>query len=200
MARSDAPLVHAEDRATWRAWLEANHATASGVNLVSWRRGHGPSITYEEAVEEALCFGWIDSRARSVDATHWIQTFSARKVGGRWSPLNKTRIARLAKEGKLAPPGLAAIAAAKRDGSWSQFDAVDALTIPPDLGRALRGEPPAAKHFAAFPPSSKHMILAWIASAKAPATRARRIATTVELAARNERANHPKSRARGRAT
>lgn len=149
-------------------------------------------LSYVDAVEEALAFGWIDSRARSLDATHWIQTFSARKPGGMWSKINKARVARLAKEGKLTAPGLAAIAAAKRDGSWTRLDAIDRLTIPPDLARALRANATAKKHFQAFPPSSKRLILYWVGEAKRPETRARRVAETVTLAAKNERANHPK--------
>jgi uncharacterized protein YdeI (YjbR/CyaY-like superfamily) len=121
--------------------------------------------------------------------------FSPRQKGSPWSKLNKDRVARLQAAHLLAAPGLAKIEDAKRDGSWDALNEVEAMVIPPDLARALQSDPTAAKCFAAFPPSAKKGILQWIASAKAPATRAQRIGETIRLAALNVRANTPQAKA-----
>jgi uncharacterized protein YdeI (YjbR/CyaY-like superfamily) len=186
---ADAPQVEAEDRATWRAWLEANHATSRGAWLVTWRRGHGPLLEYEDAVEEALCFGWIDSTAGRVDEHRSKLYFAPRKRGSGWAATNKARVERLLAEGRIAPPGLAAIERAKADGSWTALDAIEQGIVPDDLAVALAAQPPAAEHFAAFPKSVRRAILVWIGSAKRPETRAARVAETASRAARNERAN-----------
>ena len=188
MARDDAPLVHAEDRATWRAWLEANHATASGVFLVSWRRGHGPAVPYEEAVEEALCFGWIDSSGGNVDERRSKQYFAPRKPRSGWAATNKARIERLSAAGLMRPAGLAAIERAKENGSWTLLDTVEQGIIPDDLAAALAAAPPAAANFDAFPKSVRRMLLERVAQARRPETRAARIHEIATRAARNERA------------
>ena len=192
-ALTDAPLVHAEDRAAWRAWLESHHATPSGAWLVSWRRGQGPAVDYAAAVEEALCFGWVDSTAGAVDERRTKLYFAPRKTSSAWSASNKERVARLIAEGQMAPAGLAAIERAKANGSWTVLDSVEQGVIPDDLGAAFAAHPPAAKHFAAFPKSVRRAILAWIAQAKRPETRAARVVETAMRAARNERANQPPS-------
>ena len=183
--------VAARDRAEWRAWLEANHASAPGVWLVYGKKDGGlPSVTYAEAVEEALCFGWVDSRPNVVDERRYKQLFSPRKPRSPWSKINKRRVERLIAEGRMAPAGLAVVEAARADGSWHAYDAVEELTMPDDLAAALAADERARGHFAAFPPSSKKNILWWIGSAKRPETRARRIAETVRLAHEDRRANH----------
>ena len=196
MGREDAPLVHAEDRATWRAWLEANHATATGVHLVSWKRGHGPSVGYEEAVEEALCFGWIDSSGGTIDERRSKLYFAPRKPRSGWAATNKARIERLAAAGLMAPAGLAAIERAKENGSWTLLDDVEQGGVPEDLKASLAAHPPAAENFEAFPKSAKRALLEWTAQAKRPETRAARILEIATKAARNERANEwvPKDR------
>jgi uncharacterized protein YdeI (YjbR/CyaY-like superfamily) len=182
--------THPTTRAEWRAWLERNHARAEGVWLVSYRTATGrPRVEYGEAVEEALCFGWIDSKALTLDDERSMQWMSPRKPGSAWSALNQERVARLAAAGLMAPAGLAKVEAAKRDGSWSALDAVEALETPPDLERALAAYPSARRHFDAFPRSVKRGILAWIAGAKKPETRARRVEETARLAEDNLRAN-----------
>jgi uncharacterized protein YdeI (YjbR/CyaY-like superfamily) len=185
----DAPLVQADDRATWRAWLEANHVTASGAWLVTWRRGHGPVLDYGEAVEEALCFGWVDSRGGKVDEHRTKLYFAPRKPRSAWSASNKARVERLIEVGVMRPAGLAAIERAKENGSWSVLDEVEQGVIPSDLSAALDAHPPAAERFAAFPWSARRAILVWIADAKRPATRTARVTETAIRAARNERAN-----------
>jgi len=185
---SDAPSVHAEDRATWRAWLESNHATASGVWLVSWRKGHGPRVEYEDAVEEALCFGWIDSQGGNVDERHSRQYFAPRKPTSGWAATNKARIERLIADGRMAPAGLAAIERAKANGSWTLLDDVEQGRIPDDLAKALDAHPPAATRFEAFPKSARRAMLEWVAQAKRAETRAARVQEIAARAERGERA------------
>ncbi len=192
----DAPHVPAEDRPTWRAWLEANHATATGAWLVSWRRGHGPRVEYEEAVEEALCFGWIDGQGSNVDERRSKQYYAPRKPTSGWAATNKARVERLIADGRMAPAGIAAIERAKVNGSWTLLDDVEQGLVPEDLARALADHPPAHANFEAFPKSAKRAVLAWIAQAKRPATRAARVLEAATLAARNERAPQPPERRR----
>ena len=188
-ALDDAPQVHADDRATWRAWLEANHETAGGAWLVTWRPDSGrASLAYVDAVEEALCFGWVDSQGGHLDDGRNKQYFAPRKPRSGWAATNKARVARLIAEGRMAPAGLAAIERAKANGSWEVLDAVERLEVPADLAQALDGHPPAAANFAAFPPSARKMHLSWVAMARRPETRAARITEIAEAAARNQRA------------
>jgi uncharacterized protein YdeI (YjbR/CyaY-like superfamily) len=188
MARDDAPLVHAEDRATWRAWLEANHTTATGVHLVSWKRGSGPAVPYEDAVEEALCFGWIDSSGGTIDERRSKLYFAPRKPRSGWAATNKARVERLLAAGLMAPAGLAAIERAKENGSWTLLDDVERGLIPPDLAAALEAAgADAPANFDAYPKSIRRQLLERIAQARRPETRAARIEETAGLAARNER-------------
>lgn len=184
----EAPQLHADDRATWRAWLEENHAIARGVWLVTWRPGSGRArLDYESAIEEALCFGWVDSTGGHLDADRGKLYFAPRKPRSVWAATNKARVERLIAEGRMAPAGLAAIDRARANGSWEILDGPERLEVPDDLVAALEIHPPAAANFSAFPPSTRKMLLAWIASAMRPETRAARIAKTAEAAARNER-------------
>lgn len=188
MTRDDAPLVHAEDRATWRAWLEANHATVTGVHLVSWKRGFGPSVPYEDAVEEALCFGWIDSAGGTIDERRSKLYFAPRKPRSGWAATNKARVERLLAAGLMAPAGLAAIERARENGSWTLLDDVEQGLIPADLAAALAAAgPDAAANFDAYPKSIRRQLLERIAQARRPGTRAARIEEAAGLAARNER-------------
>jgi uncharacterized protein YdeI (YjbR/CyaY-like superfamily) len=188
-ALDDAPHVHADDRATWRAWLEANHATAPGAWLVTWRPRTGRAfLDYEAAVEEALCFGWVDSTGGHFDDDRGKQYFAPRKSRSGWAATNKARIERLIADGRMMPAGLAAIERAKANGSWELLDSVERLEVPDDLAAALERLPAAAANFAAFPPSARKMQLGWIALARRPETRASRISQIAEAAARNKRA------------
>jgi uncharacterized protein YdeI (YjbR/CyaY-like superfamily) len=182
--------VHPLTRAEWRAWLAANHSRTTGVWLISYKKVTGkPAVDNDVAVEEALCFGWIDSKPSKLDEQRTMLWFAPRKSGSGWSKLNKDRVERLQTAGLIAEPGLAKIAAAQADGSWHALDAVEALEIPADLAAALAAHPPAEANFAAFPRSAKRGILEWIANARKPNTRARRIQETAKLAAENLRAN-----------
>ena len=182
--------VHPLTRAAWRAWLKKHHPRGEGVWFISYKKAAGkPIVSYDEAVEEALCFGWVDSKGRKLDDERSMLWFAPRKAGSGWSAPNKARVAKMIEAGLMMPAGLAKIEAAKADGSWAALDAVEALQIPPDLARTLKALPPAAHNFEAFPRSAKRGILEWIGNAKRPETRAARIAETTTLAARNERAN-----------
>lgn len=188
-ALDDAPFVEADDRETWRVWLQANHATAAGAWLVTWRPRSGHAfLDYEAAIEEALCVGWVDSTGGRVDDDRGKLYFAPRKARSVWAATNKARVERLIRDGRMAPAGLAAIERAKRDGSWEVLDSVERLEVPADLAAALAARPPAAANFAAFPPSARKMHLGWIATAVRPETRAARIGTIAEAAARNQRA------------
>ncbi len=136
--------VHPLTREEWRAWLEAHHASEPGVWLVSFKTVTGkPRVSWDDAVDEAICFGWIDSVQRTIDDERLMQLITPRKPGSPWSAVNKRRIERLQAEGRLAPAGITRIEAAKRDGSWTAADAVEALTVPPDLAAALARRPEA---------------------------------------------------------
>ncbi len=191
MPKSAGPLerLEVDDRQAWRAWLEQNHARSPGVHLVIYKKHSSKyRLSYDEIVEEALCFGWIDSTGNRLDGERYILRMSPRKPGSVWAPSNKQRVARLIRQGLMTPAGLAKIKAAKRDGSWDRYDAVEALAMPPDLKKALAANKAAQKNFTAFSDSAKKMILWWIAGAKRPETRTRRIQETVRLAAENRKA------------
>jgi len=188
-ALDDAPWVEADDRATWRAWLEANHATSTGAWLVTWRTRSGRvGLDYEAAIEEALCFGWVDSTGGRVDDERGKLYFAPRKPRSGWAATNKAGVERLIAAGRMAPAGLAAIERAKANGSWQVLDSVERLEVPDDLAVVLAASPPAAANFAAFPPSARKQLLGWVAFAMRPETRAARIRQIAEAAARNERA------------
>lgn len=192
MTLADLPrdAVQPRTRGEWRAWLAANHDTSTGVWLVSAKKATGQSrVEYEEAVEEALCFGWIDSVARTLDQTRSMLRFSPRKPRSGWSRPNKIRIERLTAAGLMTPAGQARIVAAKADGSWTKLDAVEDLEVPEDLARACAAYPNARANFDAFPRSARRGILEWIVQAKRPETRAKRVEETARLAESNYRAN-----------
>jgi uncharacterized protein YdeI (YjbR/CyaY-like superfamily) len=175
----------------WRAWLDANGRTERSVWLVVGRGG-GEGVDYLAAVEHALCFGWVDSKTIRRDDTTTYQCFTPRNPRSTWSKVNRERVARLTAEGLMAPAGLEVVEQAKKSGAWDVLAEAQDLIVPADLQEALDRNVEAGKHFQAFPPSSRQLILEWIALAKRPETRSRRIQQTVELAAVNQRANHPR--------
>ena len=190
MSETPPQSVHPLTRAEWRRWLEQHHADAPGVWLITYKKATGqPRLEYDEAVEEALCFGWIDSKGNKLDDERSMLWFAPRRPGSGWSKPNKARVARLLAAGLMTPAGVATVAAAKADGSWSMLDAVEALEVPSDLQAALAANPAAQQHWEAFPRSAKRAILEWIATAKRAETRARRVEETARLAAENIRAN-----------
>ena len=190
MANLPPNSVHPKSRAEWRKWLEKNHTRNEGVWLIRYKKATGkPRVDYDESVEEALCFGWIDSKGNKLDDKRSMLWFAPRKAGTGWSKLNKERVARLIQAKRLAPAGLAKINAAKKDRSWNALDAVEALEIPSDLEEAFSKNETARRYFEAFPRSAKRAILEWISSAKKSETRAKRIEEIVTKAEQNIRAN-----------
>ena len=186
------PMVGPFDRAGWRAWLIDNHPSSNGVYLVSWRRASGrTSVPYEDAVEEALCVGWIDSSGKNIDEQRSIQWFAPRRPRSVWARSNKERVARLMAAGLMLPAGLAAIEDAKRSGMWTLLDDVEKLVVPDDLVAALKARPRARERWDAFPPSARRAMLQWVVEARRPETRAGRIGQIAEKASRNERAYPP---------
>lgn len=179
--------VRVRDRKAWRKWLEKNHALSKGVRLVILHKdSNAPGIRYEEAVEEALCFGWIDGTANKRDSDSFLVLFTPRKPKSTWSKSNRQRVDKLLKHGQMTPAGLAAVELAKRVGTWTALDAIDEQVIPEDLRTAFDKQPSAWKDWQAMAPSSRRMMLAWIASAKRPETRVRRIEETVRRAAKGQ--------------
>lgn len=174
-----------------RRWLAENHERSEGLWLVHYKQHVvDKHVSWDEIVDEALCWGWIDSRARRVDEDRTAQALTPRRKGSRWSALNKQRVEALTADGRMMPAGLAAIERAKADGSWSAYDDVDALLIPEDLAAALAAEGEARAHFDGFSDSSKKALLWWIASAKRQETRRKRIVETARQAAKGVRVNY----------
>ncbi len=174
----------------WNQWLERNHSRANGIWLITFKQATGrPRIFYDDAVESALCFGWIDSKPRTLDAERSMLWFSPRKKGSAWSKRNKERVEKLVAANRLHEAGLAKIEEAKQDGSWIKLDSVEALEIPSDLRKAFKSNLSSNSNFDAFPRSTKRAILEWIGNAKTEATRAKRVSETATLAAENIRAN-----------
>ena len=187
-ARDPLPILEVANRAELRSWLEANHATSPGVRLAIGKKGNAvTALAYEDAVEEALCFGWIDSTTTRLDADRYALLFTPRKRGGTWARSNKARAERLLAEGLMRPAGLAAIEAAQADGSWNSIDHVEDMVMPDDLAAALAEQPAARRFWDALPPGQRKLTFHWIGSTKRAETRARRIAETVRAAAEGRR-------------
>ncbi|MEL6822520.1 MAG: YdeI/OmpD-associated family protein [Calditrichota bacterium] len=189
--RSDGVATfHASSGAEWRTWLETNHNTKKSVWLIIFRKeSNTSSVYYDEAVDEALCFGWIDSKPNKRDDQSYFQFFSKRNPRSNWSKVNKQKVERLLTEGRIAEPGHEMIRLAKETGTWTALEDVDNLVVPPDLRKAFDSNPTAFTFWEKFPPSTRRGILEWIFNAKREETRAKRIAETVEKAAEDIRAN-----------
>ena len=183
--------VYAEDRQAWRDWLQEHHDKERNAWLIIYhKKSKTPSVAYNEAVEEALCFGWIDSKPNKRDNESYLLFFAKRNPKSNWSRLNRERAERMLEQGRMTPAGLEMIEIAKQNGTWTALEAVQDSVIPADLDQAFNGNEAAWKNFSVFPPSSKRIILEWILNAKRPQTRRKRIDETVELAAQNIKANH----------
>ena len=192
---SDFAQIEFRSRQAIRDWLEANHASTTTFWLVTWKK-HVKKyyVPYNDVIEELLCFGWVDSRTRRLDEDRTKLLVGPRKAGSTWSAANKRRVARLQRAGLMHPAGQAKIDAAKKDGSWTWLDDVEKLIEPLDLESALNRNERARGNFDVFPGSARKVILLWIKTAKRPETRARRVAETVRLAAKNVKAAHPEAR------
>jgi uncharacterized protein YdeI (YjbR/CyaY-like superfamily) len=177
--------VEVTTREAWREWLAANHREAPGVWVVTYKKAQGDRyVPYEALVEEALCFGWIDSKGRRLDERRSMLLMTPRRAGSGWSRPNKERLDRLFAADRMAPAGIAIVEAAKADGSWTALDDIENLVEPDDLRAALDASPAARQSWDGFPRSVKCASLEWIANAKRPETRAKRVEETVTLAAR----------------
>jgi uncharacterized protein YdeI (YjbR/CyaY-like superfamily) len=182
------PELCAPDRAAWRAWLAAHHATARVVWLVRYGRHTGKaSLSLDDAVEEALCFGWIDGRVRRLDAERHALRFTPRRPGSIWSETNRARARRLIRAGLMTEAGLRLVEAAKRSGEWRRARMPRAAAVPADLATALDANERARTFFAGLAPSYRTMYVAWVLDARRDETRRRRIRIVVERAARGQK-------------
>ena len=185
MGIDDYPRVEMKSRAAWRAWLEKNHASSGPIWLATWKKGTPHYMSYDDIVEEALCYGWIDSTARGLDEKRSMLMMAPRKAKSVWSALNKRRIDALEANGLMTPAGRAKIDAAKKDGSWTALDSVEALQMPADFAKALGKKGMAT--YESWPPFLRKQALYWVSQAKRPETRAKRIAEVAESARKGER-------------
>lgn len=182
---------HARTRNEWRKWLEKNHQSEKSVWLIIYKKDSDiPSVYYPEAVDEALCFGWVDSKPNKREENIYYQFFSKRNPKSNWSKVNKEKVAKLIKQGLMQSAGIEMIEIAKQNGTWTALDEVENLTIPDDLQELFSKNKTAFENWENFPPSSKRGILEWILNAKKPETRQKRIKETVSLAEKDIRANH----------
>jgi uncharacterized protein YdeI (YjbR/CyaY-like superfamily) len=181
---NDAPEIHPKSRKEWRQWLQKNHNKEQAVWVVYYKKSSAtPSMQWSEAVDEALCFGWIDGRRRPIDEETFVQYFSKRKRGGTWSKINKEKVERLIAEGLMMAAGLEVIAAAKKDGSWNILDSVEALEVPADLEAAFSKNAAARKFYDGLSKSVKKRVLHWLVMAKKEETRKKLVNDIVASAA-----------------
>ncbi|MGA0559739.1 YdeI/OmpD-associated family protein [Larkinella sp. VNQ87] len=181
---------YAQNRQDWRNWLDQNHDTEKAVWLIMYRKtSEKPGVYYDEAVEEALCFGWIDSVANKRDEESFYLYFARRNPKSNWSQANRERVDKLTQKGLIRPAGQAMIDLAKETGTWEALVDVQNAVIPDDLQQLFNQNPQAMANFQAFSPSSKRGILEWILNAKRPETRQKRLAETVRMAEQNKRVN-----------
>ena len=189
-ALDDAPRIRPVDRAAWRLWLAENHETSSGAWVVFFKKSaRRPGPGYEDLIQEALCFGWIDGTARSVDDECTSLYFSPRRRGSVWAATNKARLEALQAAGHMHAAGLAVVERAKADGSWTTLDRSESLTVPDELALAFEDYPGSATTFASFPASARKQLIYRVDSAKRPETRRRRAEQIARLAQQGLRAD-----------
>ncbi len=182
---------YAKSQLEWRNWLAKNHDKEVSVWLIIYKKESlVPSVYYPQAVDEALCFGWIDSKPNKRDEQSYYQFFAKRNPKSNWSKVNKDKVAKLLEGNKISKAGLKIIEIAKKNGAWNALDEVDKLTMPSDLELKFDTNAKAFLNWESFPRSSRRGILEWILNAKRPETRQKRIDETVALAEKNIKANH----------
>lgn len=185
----DYPVFHPVDLAAWRSWLEAHHGSAKGVWVASWRNGSGRErVPYADLVEEAICFGWIDSTMNVLDEDRGLQLMTRRKARSGWTRLNRRRVEQLEDQGRMTDAGRRAVAVARANGWWTIYDPVEDLVEPDELAAALDASPAARAAWDGFPPSARKQMLWQVVSAVKPETRAKRVAQIVAEAEQGRRA------------
>ena len=186
--QDNSETIYFETRLEWRQWLEKNHRSKQSIWLIcNTQKSDLPAIPWSELVDEALCFGWIDSTRKSIDETRFKQLYAKRKPNGTWSKINKEKIQRLIENGQMTAAGLEVIEAAKQNGSWTILDEVEELIIPEDLEKAFHKHTGSKDYFLSLSKSIKKQILYWVISAKKPETRQKRIAEIAKLAGQNKK-------------
>lgn len=184
-------IIDFNNRGSWREWLAQNHDSSPGIWLIMYKKNsQQQNLTYNEAVEEALSFGWIDSKPNVIDADRYKLLFVPRKPKSPWARSNKQRAAKLIRLGLMTPAGMAKIAAAKKDGSWYILDSVEALAVPEDLEKALSINKPARANYESYTDSGRKMILYFIAGARLPETRKKRIQQIIERLEKGVKQGH----------
>jgi uncharacterized protein YdeI (YjbR/CyaY-like superfamily) len=188
-ARPDYPILLFDDQQAWEAWLDANHGTAPGVWLRLAKKASAlSSVSYAEALDVALCYGWIDGQVKKLDDDSYVQKFTPRGRRSLWSKINRDKVARLVEAGRMRPAGQAAVDAAKADGRWDRaYDSASQATVPDDLAQALARTPKAKRFFEALDRTNRYAVIWRVQTAAKPETRARRIAQLVEMLARGEK-------------
>lgn len=181
--KQDLPIMAFASRDAWKAWLAEEHATSSGLWLKIARKGAGiDTVSYAEALDVALCYGWIDGQKDSFDDQHWLQRFTPRKARSRWSKINREKAEQLIAQGKMQPAGLREVEQARADGRWeAAYEGQRTSTVPDDLRQALEHNPRAAEFFAGLDSANRYAILYRLQDAKRPETRARRLAQYVAM-------------------
>ena len=180
---AEPPLKLFRSRGAWAKWLDTHHGEQAGVWMKFAKKGTGvTTVTYAEALEVALCYGWIDAQARGLDETYYLQRFLPRRARSKWSKINREAATRLIEAGLMQPPGLAEVERAKADGRWdAAYEPVRSATVPEDLQRELDRDPAAREFFETLNSQNRYAILYRLADAKRPETRARRLAQFVEM-------------------
>jgi len=181
--------LYFQTREEWREWLRRNHDRSNGIWLIFYKQHTGePTLSYEEAVEEALCFGWVDSLIKKIDAEKYARKITPRKADSRWSELNKRRIAKLRQQGRLTEAGLSKVKAARASGLWNKPARPEfSKEMPQEFGTALAKNKKAKDFFDQLAPSYRKQFIGWIASAKRAETRARRIRESLALLERGQK-------------
>jgi uncharacterized protein YdeI (YjbR/CyaY-like superfamily) len=193
VAATHLPTIEFPDRSAWERWLEDNHESSAGVWLKIARKGSGAvTVTYAEALEEALCCGWIDGQKAPCDKTFWLQRFTPRGQRSKWSEINRRKTTELIDQGRMRPAGVAQVEAARRDGRWdAAYASQRTVTVPDDFQRALDANPKANEFFATLKSSERYSFLYRIHDAKRPETRARRIRDYVAMLADGKTIHRP---------
>lgn len=186
---SELPILLFADQPSWEAWLEQNHATSAGVRLrLAKKQANVVTLTYQEALESSLCYGWIDSRKEAYDESTWLQRFTPRGAKSIWSKVNKDKAEALIASGRMQPSGLRAIEAAKRNGQWDKaYEPQSRATVPDDLQSELDRNPQAKAFFETLDSQNRYAVLFRIHNAKKAETRAKRIQQFVTMLERGEK-------------